>query len=88
MKRLRIRLIKSIPRLAGTPELFMFYTQEGLISDVRKLRAIDYEFAEGDSEADSSESELSEFEDDFNNRTFNEKSELGGRSVDRAKRTL
>ena len=89
MKRLRIKLIRSIPKLAGSQEMFMFYTIEGTISDVRKLKKTDYEFADGDSEAESSESDYSELdEDELNNRTLNEKSEFGGRSVDRAKRTL
>ena len=75
----------------------MFYTIEGNISDIRKLREIDYEYASGDEAGLSSDSENpSDNEDDFNSRSqfanghgLNSKSNFGrNHSVDRMKRTL
>ena len=95
MKRLRIKILRTAPRLGDSQELKNFYTIEGQITDVRKLRNIDIEFASGDEEADSSDDAESDFGEDINNRSFmagnatlNEKSEIGGRSVDRVKRTI
>ena len=56
------------------------------MNDVRKMRTSDYEFAEGEAGAESSESEIeSDMEGEINDRSLNDKSDLGGRSMDRAK---
>ena len=96
MKRLRLKVIKAIPRLADTNEMKMFYTIEGNISDIRRLKISDYEYASGDEAGLSSDSEDPSDNEDFNSRsqlndgqTLNTKSDFGrNHSVDRMKRTI
>ena len=43
MKKIRLRILKLYPNLQEAPELRMFFTKAGDVSDVRKLNKAEFE---------------------------------------------
>lgn len=64
LKRLRLKICKTFPFISDTAQMETFFTKDGNISEVRKLRKKEYLFGKDDKDALSSEEEEGELGDD------------------------
>ena len=80
MKRKRLQILNQYPALENTNELKMFFTAEGMLSDVTKVPREDTEL--GDREQLYSDSDS---EDDLESADYDEFKNLNESSMDRMK---
>ena len=85
MKKLRIKIVDTIPKLKEVNELKMFLCKNGDISDIRKMNKADYELDSEEAESTSDEEAEEESVEKFDNSSIqygnlNDRSEYGRQS--------
>ena len=85
MKKLRIKIIDTLPKLKDVNELKMFLCKDGDISDIRKMNKADYELDSEEAESISDEDGEEESVEKFDNSSIqygnlNDRSEYGRQS--------